>query len=172
MAPAPRPVRLSAVRHHLLSRKTMTSDSGWRSDQITPRFGPYPETRPCPAGWQWRSLALSTPTSRKYRLFFEVDPSRGKWKAVLVEVTDAGRCRALIRFEDQPGGRGGGLHVHANCDRNPDLTGAESLDMAYTLPDHGMRRRRRTVWTRARFCHFAARFFRVDGLAVQEEMDV
>lgn len=172
MAATPRLVRLSTVRHHLICRKTITSDSGWKTDPITPRYGPYTETRPCPSGWQWRSLALSTETSGRYRVLFEVDANRGKWKAVLVRVPDAGPPKALIRYEDQPGNRGGGLHVHANCDRNTDLTGAESIDMAYTLPEHGMRRRRRTGWTRARFCHFAGRLFRIDGLPLQEELDL
>lgn len=167
-----RPVRLAAVRHHLLCRKIISSDSGWKTDAITPRFGPYGETRPCPSGWQWRSLSLTGTNAVRYRLFFEVDAHRGKWKAIFILVPESGPVTALIRFEDQPGKAGGGLHVHANCDRNTDLTGAESIRMAYTLPEHGMYRRRRTGWTKHRFCHFAGRLFRVDGLPLQEELDL
>lgn len=172
MTANPRLIRLSTVRDHLLCQKQIIADSGWRLDAITPRYGPYTETRPCPGGWQWRSLTLGTADARKYRLLFEVDPNRGKWKAVLVGVPDGDSPRALVRFEAQPGNRGGGLHIHANCDRNGHLTGAESMDMAYTLPEHGMRRRRRTGWTKARFCYFAGRFFRIEGLLLQEELDL
>jgi hypothetical protein len=163
-------VPLATIRPDLLCRKRVESDTGWRSDPIAPRFGPYPVTRPCPSGWEWRAFALAADNGRRYRLFFEVDPLRGKWKAALVLVPETGDPVAVLRFEDQPGGRGGGLHVHANCDANAGATGAESLDMAYVLPDHGRRRRRRFGWTKSAFCHAAGRFFRTDPIDPQGEL--
>ncbi|WP_221930656.1 hypothetical protein, partial [Paracoccus marinus] len=73
------------------------------------------------------------------------------------------------RAYDQPGSQGG-LHIHANCDTNDDLTGAESVMMTYTIPDHGRRRRRRLSWTKALFFMSACDFFRVDLPAEQEEL--
>ena len=108
-------------------------------------------------------------TGLRYRLFFEISPTRGKWKAVLIVVQPEGEPVPLIRLEDQPGTHGGGLQVHANCDQNQHLVGAEAMDMAYVLPEHGRLRRRRLGWTGALFCQAAGRMFRTDLIEGQEE---
>lgn len=86
-------------------------------------------------------------------------------------IREAATPVAIARFEDQPGHQGG-LHVHANCDMNGDLTGAQSVMMQYTLPDHGRRRRRRISWTKALFCKTAGEFFRAEILPPQEELEL
>lgn len=138
---------------------------------MAPRYGAYKKGRPPAAGWEWRSLSLEAPNGRQYRILFDVSPGRGKWKAMLIRVGSDGVPVALIRFEDQPG-RHGGLHIHANCGDEAYLAGAESIDMQYTLPDHGRTRRRRFAWTKALFCMAAAKFFRTDPLNDQEEFPV
>lgn len=163
-------VRLSQVRHQLVCAKTLTSDTGWRTDAIPPRFSVFATARPVAAGWEWRCLSVVSEAGAQYRLLFEISQGRGKWKCALIEASPKGDPRAVARFEDQPGLRGGGLHAHANCEKTADFSGADSLEMAYTLPDHGKLRRRRTAWTKERFVFEAGRFFRVQGLKLQEEL--
>lgn len=157
----------SIVRADLTCRKEVVKDTGWRNDDLPPRYGPYPHTRPCPARWEWRCLIVDGGQGARFRMLLEVSPQLGKWKAMLIR--DGETPVALMRFEDQPGSQGG-LHIHANCDTNGDLTGAESIMMAYTLPDHGRRRRRRLSWTKAMFCRASSDFFRVNFPAEQEEL--
>lgn len=158
------------IRAHILGTKKIEADTGWRRDSIPPRHGPHAVTRPCPSGWEWRSLALSSGDGKRYRLLFQVEPRRGKWKAALMYLPDGATGVVILRIEDQPGTHGGGLHIHANCGRSPDLAGAESMDMAYILPEHGCRRRRRVGWTKSLFCQVAGRMLRTHPMEGQEEM--
>lgn len=122
--------------------------------------------------WEWRCLQLDTEDGRKFRMLVEVSPDFGKWKAMLIKVLDNERPVAILRFEDQPGQKGGGLHVHANCDSNQNVTGADSVNMPYTLPEHGRRRRRYGGWTKPLFCKAAGEFFRTTPITDQEEMSL
>lgn len=150
--------------------KKITDDTDWKVTPIPPRHSPFPETRPCPSGWQWRTLSLKTQGGVQYQLHFEVDARRGRWKAWFILLSTGGR-QVLVRFEDQPG-KGGGIHLHSNCDPEGTSAGADSLDMRYTLPDHGRRRRRRNAMTPALFCQLAGRFFRTDPVTGQEDMSL
>lgn len=163
------PVHFDFVRHDVMCKKTTVSDTGWRKDDLPPRFSAYPHTRPSLARWEWRCIILETGDGQRYRLLFEVAPDLAKWKAMLIRIAEHSQPVALVRFEDQPGKYGGGLHIHANCDRNSDLTGADSVFMYYTLPDHRRLRRRRNAWTKALFCKAASKMFHADTSAGQEE---
>ncbi len=165
-------IRYSAVRAQLICRKRILSDTDWRSDALPPRFGPYEHTRPALARWEWRSFNLITENGEGFRMLVEVAPALDKWKAMLISLPAAGNPAVIMRYEDQPGKTGGGLHIHAHCNDHSDLTGAASIDMPYTLPDHGKLRRRRGVWTKALFCKAAGAMFRTDPIAGQEEMSL
>lgn len=165
-------IKFSALRDHLRSPKSVVQDTGWRSDAMPPRYGPFPYTRPALTGWEWRCFILQSTDGRNYRALCEVAPGLGKWKAMLVEVRPDAEVRAILRFEDQPGKRGGGLHVHADCGENAEATGAQSVNMAYTLPDHDRPRRRHGGWTKALFCQEVGRIFGTAPIGGQEEMDV
>lgn len=163
-------VRHGILRDELTIHKRIHRDTGWRSDDLPPRYSVYPSTRPAAARWEWRCFLLSTDDGRKFRLLFEVSPAFGKWKAMLIRVPEPGSPTAVMRFEDQPGRSGGGLHVHAHCEQIDDVSGASSINMPYILPDHGRHRRRRTAWTKAMFCMAAGSFFHTDPIRDQEEM--
>lgn len=165
-------IALSCVRTDIACEKRIVKDTGWRSDELPPRYSVYPTTRPRATRWEWRCLMLESKDDQtSYRLLIEVSPAFDKWKAMLIRTPSGGSPIAIMRFEDQPGAQGG-LHIHANCDQNSDLCGAESVRMAYTLPDHGQHRRRHGGWTKALFCKAAGSFFRTDTIAGQEELGV
>ncbi|MEO1949274.1 hypothetical protein [Thioclava sp.] len=162
-------VRHSCVRAFVKSKKNLVKDTGWQSGDLPPRYSVYAVTRPCAKRWEWRCFSLEDADGRQFRLLVEVSPQLGKWKAMLISISEGKPPRALMRFEDQPGPQGG-LHVHANCETNRDLTGAETVNMTYTLPDHGRRRRRHQSWTKALFCVTAGTFFGNAALGEQEEL--
>lgn len=164
------PIHFGTLREDLTVRKRLTKDTGWRSDDIPPRFSVYPVSRPTGSRWEWRCLLLLSDDGRVYRLLIEVAPALGKWKAMLIKVPQDGPPVAIMRLEDQPGKFGGGLHIHAHCDQLDDLSGAKSVEMRYTLPDHRQHRRRRLAWTKALFCKASGSFFRTDPIVDQEEM--
>lgn len=166
-----RTVKHSQVRDELTCRKRVKKDTGWRADELPPRYSAFPASRPCGRRWEWRCFVLETEDGRSFRMLVEVSPHLSKWKAMLIRAPEGAPPVAIMRFEDQPGAQGG-LHVHASCDDNRDLTGADSVNMTYTLPDHGRTRRRRRAWTKALFCKAAGEFFRTDPISGQEEMEV
>ena len=163
-------IQIDVLKPYIRCRKHKIADTGWRSSDMLPRFGPYPATKPFSRGWEWRSVHLRGDDGQTYRLLFEADASRGRWKAMLIILQQNGEPRALVRLEAQLGGSGGGLHAHASCGQDFNLRGAESVTMAYVIPDHGRPRRRRDAWTKPLFCKTAAAFFRTDPLIDQEEM--
>lgn len=163
-------IHFSLLRDDITCRKKITKDTGWQSVDTPPRYSPYPVARPAAVNWEWRCFLLEADEGKKYRLLFDVAPRLGKWKAMLLKVHEVLPPAAIMRFEDQPGKHGGGLHVHANCDQGADLTGAASVDMVYTLPDHRRLRRRRMAWTKPLFCKAAGEFFHTDPIRDQEVM--
>ena len=165
-------VQLSLVRDDLTVRKRIVKDTGWKSEELPPRFSPYPTTKPMAARWEWRCFTLTCDDGRNFRLLLEVSPQLGKWKAMLIKLSETGDPTAIMRLEDQPGQHGGGLHVHANCDQRQHLTGADSVDMVYTLPEHRRHRRRRGGWTKPLFCMTVSAFFHTHPLAEQEELSL
>ena len=170
MSAAPGPIiHRASVQEHFC-KKQVAKDTGWKSGGIAPRHTPFAITYPMPAGWVWRALRLTSTTGKDYGLLFQVNPELHKWKAMLFHWVANGHASAVMRFEDQPGKRGGGLHIHAHCDQGHGLAGAKSVEMCYTLPEHGQRRRRRGAWTRANFVNAAGRFFRVNNDIDQGEL--
>jgi len=163
-------IRYSAIRSELTCRKRVVSDTGWKMDALPPRFSPFEHTRPALARWEWRSFNLMAEDGTGYRMLVEVAPALDKWKAMLIRIADGMPPVVIMRFEDQPGKTGGGVHIHAHCGERPDLAGAASIEMPYTLPDHGRLRRRRVAWTKALFCRAAGDLFRTDPISGQEEM--
>lgn len=90
----------SIVRADLTCRKEVVKDTGWRNDDLQPRFSLYPHTRPCSARWEWRCLILKDDNHGRFRVLLDVSPQLGKWKAMLIR--DGSPPVALMRFEDQP----------------------------------------------------------------------
>ena len=165
-------IRYSFVRADMQCTKKQVSDTGWKTDNIPPRYSVFDKTRPCGSGWEWRCITCKATNGTAYRLLFHVSPTRAKWKAHLLKVGPDGQARAIVRLEDQAGNNGGGLHVHVDCDEATQTVGALSIDMRYVFPDHGRRRRRRRSWTKPLFCQMAGQFFRTDMIVDQEEMEV
>ncbi|MCB5411809.1 hypothetical protein [Pseudogemmobacter faecipullorum] len=163
-------IGFSHVRDDLAIKKQVVRDTGWKADDLPPRYSAFPNTRPASPRWEWRCFILSCDDGRKFKLLIEASPAYGRWKACLIKVPDSGPPVAIMRFEDQPGKNGGGVHIHAHCDQISDLCGADSIKMPYTLPDHRRYRRRRAGWTKALFCKAAGAFFRTDPIVDQEEM--
>lgn len=165
-------IHFSHIRDDICTRKKIHRDTGWKSGEMAPRFGLYPVTRPAQSRWEWRCLNLEGANGLDYRVLIEVSPAFGKWKAMLIKIPDSGAPVAICRLEDQPGTRGGGLHIHAHCDLIGEVSGASSVEMPYTLPEHGQKRRRRLPWTKPQFCHAVGRAFRTDTIVGQEELDL
>lgn len=164
-------VQHSHVRQFVNSQKRVTKDTGWQSGDLPPKYSVYSTTRPCARRWEWRCFVLEDIDGRQFRLLIEVSPQLDKWKAMLISAEAGIPPRALMRFEDQPGPQGG-LHIHTNCETNCDLTGPETVNMTYTLPDHGRRRRRHHGWTKALFCVTAGSFFGSKAVGEQEEFEL
>ena len=82
------------------------------------------------------------------------------------------KLESLERLSDWKTNRAGAAvgSMPTPAGQGSDLRGAESVNMAYVVPDHGRLRRRRDAWTKPLFCKTAAAFFRTDPLIDQEEM--
>lgn len=111
--------------------KTLSGDTGWRHDDIPPRYtGVYPKTRPNRAGWQWRS-AVATSEHREYVFFTYVNEQKDKWNSWLVVKLDQG-ASLVARFEYH--GSHPGRHIHAHCERGGIDAGPASIDGLARVP--------------------------------------
>ncbi len=147
------------VRSLIAARKMQTTDTGWSSVDLQPRYAPiYKRTKPIRAGWQWRS-AQAESGNAKFVLLAECNPERGGWKSVLILETEIG-ASVVSRFEDH--GSHPGLHIHADCTRSGRETGATGLDGLGRRPSAAARHRRLQAWTENGFWEAAKRFFRIE----------
>lgn len=154
---------MPSTKEHVRAVKSIVRDTGWRSDAMPPRHGPFEKTRVQRRHWKWRAITLKTGAGTGYRILLEAAPSLAKWKAWLID----GRDPVIIaRLEAQPGTQPG-LHVHSHCDKPPP-TGLEAMREMLRIPEHDEPHRRQQAWTQASFAHVALRLFRVESPEEQE----
>lgn len=119
------------VRHLVAEPKTISSDTGWRLDDMAPRFsGLYAKTKPIRAGWQWRS-ALALSAQKEYIFLVQGHEEKDNWGAWLVLKTEGG-CSLVARFEYH--GSHPGFHVHADCERGGIEEGTGSINDLVRIP--------------------------------------
>jgi hypothetical protein len=146
------------VRRLIAERKTQESDTGWRHDDIPPRFAPvFARTRPIRAGWQWRS-AKAVSAERQYILTALCNSLRDNWQAMLILYSQEG-ASMIGRYEYH--GSHPGLHGHADCQRSGLELGPVSIDNLQRRPAARAFHRRTFAWTGNTFWEAARRFFRV-----------
>lgn len=157
------------TRRIALARKSISSDTGWKTGNLPPRHAPvFSKSKPHRPGWEWRSLRILDDDGNVYICLFEISPNFGKWNSRLIAKCDDGSWAVLIRLEDQPGKSG--LHVHANC-YGERLYGAESMNMPERIPQHDSLHRRQTAWTKHSFFFAAVSILRIhDPSASQAEL--
>lgn len=147
------------VRSLIATTKVQTTDTGWSSADLQPRYAPiYKRTKPIRAGWQWRSAEAESEIA-KFVLLAECNPERGGWKSVLILEMENG-ASVVSRFEDHASHPG--LHIHADCARSGRDIGAAGLDGLGRRPSAGARHRRLQAWTESAFWEAAKRFFRIE----------
>ena len=145
------------VRSLIRQDKILTDDTGWRSDDLQPRYAPvFPKTIPTRSGWEWRSGRCES-DSRRFFLLVKCNLSRGNWKATLMLETVDGTS-VVARYEYHASHPG--LHAHVHCDRGGVEIGTAGLDQLDRLPD-GDYHRRVQSWTKDGFWNSAKKFFRI-----------
>jgi len=146
------------VRKLVTERKRQETDTGWRREDIPPRFVPvFARTRPCRAGWQWRS-ARAHSAERQYILTALCNSSRDKWQAMLILCSQDG-ASTIGRYEYH--GSHPGLHAHADCERSGLELGSVSIENLPRRPSARAYHRHTYAWTENTFWEAARRFFRV-----------
>jgi hypothetical protein len=146
------------VRKLIVEPKTQETDTGWRRDDMQPRFAPvFVRTRPIRSGWQWRS-ARAEASGRAYVLTGLCNPRRDNWQAMLILRTDEG-ASVVGRYEHH--GSHAGLHAHADCQRGGLEIGPASIDNLRRRPASDAFHRRVHAWTEDGFWEAARRFFRL-----------
>jgi hypothetical protein len=132
--------------------------SGWSKKDLPPRWCPvFSRKRPIAADWQWRA-AHASHEKREFTVVAQCNPSRGNWKAILIERTESGPS-VIARFEDHSGHPG--IHVHSHCDRSGLEIGPTSLDSLARIPPAGAFHRRTHAHTLQSFWDETLRFFNV-----------
>ena len=120
------------VRHLVAEPKTISTDTGWRRDDMAPRFsGLYTRTKPIRAGWQWRSVVAQS-EHKEYIFLVQGHEEKDNWAAWLVVKTDGGYS-LVTRFEYH--GSHPGFHVHAHCDRGGIEEGTGSINDLVRIPN-------------------------------------
>lgn len=119
------------VRHLVAQHKVLSGDTGWKDEDIPPRYtGVYSKTRPNRAGWRWRSAVAAT-EHNEYIFFTHIHVEKDKWNSWLVSKLDDG-CSIVARFEYH--GSHPGVHLHAHCDRGGIEVGPGSIDGLARIP--------------------------------------
>ena len=147
------------VRGIIRLPKTMTDQSsGWTKKDLPPRWCPiFARKRPVAGDWQWRA-ARAAHDNREFTVVAQCNPSRGNWKAMLIEKTGLGHS-VIARFEDHSSHPG--VHAHSHCDRSGLEIGATSLDALARIPAAGAFHRRTQAHTLQSFWDEALQFFNV-----------
>jgi len=149
---------MARVRHAVMERKSILSDSGWRHDDLPHRAsGIYPKARPIRAGWEWRSVVTGGSVC-EHIFLCQINEGKDNWKAWLIAMLPDG-ASVLARYEyhgDHPG-----FHLHAHCERGGIETGPTSINGLVRIPRAPSGGtvttiRRDAFWERAR------RKFRID----------
>jgi hypothetical protein len=147
------------VRRTVRLRKVMGDHSGgWSKKDLPPRWCPvFLRKRPIAGDWQWRA-ARAASGAREFTVVAQCNPSRGNWKALLIERADSG-ASVVARFEYHSGHPG--LHIHSHCERSGLETGPTSLDALARIPPANARHRRTHAFTLQSFWEAALRFFNI-----------
>lgn len=143
------------VRH----KKTIVSDTDWRTDDIQPRFsGVYEKSRPNRNGWQWRSV-LATDGENEYIFLSQVLEIRDEWKAWLILRVSEG-ASIVSRFEYH--GSHPGFHIHAHCERGGIEIGPTSINDLMRIPSASSYHRRQIALRPSSFWNKARMHFRIE----------
>jgi hypothetical protein len=86
------------VKSPVRAPKRVTGEATrWRTDPISPRFSPFPKSRPAPPGGVWRSVT-SLSNEHKFMLLVQVQEFREDFKAWLAREEGSG-WQVLVRLE-------------------------------------------------------------------------
>ena len=154
---------LKALVH--LHKEADAPATRWRTDEIQPRYSPYPKTRRPPANGSWRSLIASAGNDQ-FMVFAQVQEHRENFKAWLA-LRHGEEWRILVRLEyhgDHPG-----LHVHDWCGVKAPPIGGKSIDAPHRRPATGARHRQCEVPTKTSFWMLALNTFRVIPYGTEQE---
>lgn len=147
------------VRHLIEVKKSLQSDTRWRTGDLQPRHCPiYPKSKPNGPAWQWRS-AKAICGDLEFWLVATVNVSRGNWKSLLITKGENGHS-VVGRFEYHSSHPG--THLHAHCDRGGVETGPTSMNDLTRIPPASRRHRRASAYTLSTFWESSRRFFRIE----------
>lgn len=146
------------VRQILHERKSMLTDSGWKTSAIPPReSGIFPKSKPLGKGWKWRACQAHG-FSGNYNCLVQCNPDKDNWKGWLVLGTDHGPS-IIARLEHH--GSHPGLHVHSSCERSGIDCGGPSIGNLSRFPNSSSLHRRKNTWTENGFWEISKSFFRI-----------
>jgi hypothetical protein len=146
------------VRKLVIDEKILQSDTGWRTDDLPPRYSlVYERSRPIRGGWKWRSAKVFGKQG-EYQLLALCNPHYSKWQAMLIK---AGQKYGSVVARYEYHGDHPGLHVHSDCVRAGVEEGATSIGLKTRLPNASSQHRRVHAWTETGFWESAKSFFRV-----------
>lgn len=147
------------VRHYVREPKIIANDSGWRTDDIPPRFsGIYEKSRPNRGTWRWRSV-LAKASEREYIFLTQINEPRDEWKAWLVVLLNPG-ASIVSRYEYH--GSHAGIHVHSHCELAGEEPGPQLINNLVRIPDASSYHRRQLTLRPGSFWETARKHFRIE----------
>ena len=147
------------VRKIIATEKTIVSDTGWRIDNIAPRYAPYMvRSRPNARYWKWRSLTARDNTGMEYVLLVLCNTMKGDWKSTLcIKLANAASVVGRLEYHDSHPG----IHFHSDCKRSGKELGATGMDKLTRFPNANSNHRRIVTWRENSFLEASKQFFRI-----------
>jgi len=147
------------IRRIVADRKTVVSDTGWKDDDIPPRYsGVYEKTKPNRNGWRWRSV-LAKSAAEEYIFLTQINEASDNWKAWLI-LKVGGSASIVSRFEYH--GSHPGIHVHSHCDLAGREVGPQLINNLVRVPEASSRHRRQQTFRASSFWETARQHFRIE----------